>query len=182
VVHLGADVLGAFDQHLGHARVLPDVIEQRERRRCVAAPQACAERLARLFGSERIEAHELGLMEELIADAVVGLAVPASLGVGQRDTQVCHGIGDLLANVQTVGELAAEDADVLVGLVDLDDVFARERNPIDGAALLLLGHDQRSHAAALGDDVRLRQRPLQEQALVDVVQDERAIRCFDARR
>ena len=159
-MHLGADVLGALDQHLGHARVLSNVVEQRERRCCIATPQPRAERLARLFRSERVEAHELGLMEELVADAVVRLAVPAPAGVGQCDAQVCDRICDLLPDVQTVGELAAEDADVLVGLVDLDDVFARERHPIDCAALLLLGHDQGSHAAAFGDDVRLRQRLL----------------------
>ena len=31
VMHLRSDVLGALYQHLGHARVLSDVVEQRER-------------------------------------------------------------------------------------------------------------------------------------------------------
>jgi hypothetical protein len=64
------------------------------------------------------------LVEELVADAVVRLAVPTPVRIGQGDAQVGDGVGDLLPHVQAVSELAAEDADVLVGEVDLDDVFA----------------------------------------------------------
>ena len=51
-------------------------------------------------------------------------------GYGSVDAERAHVVRDLLADVEAVGQLAAEDAEVRAGVVDLDDVLARELHPV----------------------------------------------------
>jgi hypothetical protein len=66
------------------------------------------------------------LEEELVPELEVGLSVPAAIGLREIDAEPAHVRADLVADVDAVGQLAAEDAHVARLVVHLDDVLARE--------------------------------------------------------
>ena len=113
-------------------------------------------------------------MEVLVAHRVRRLAVPDKAGEGQRHAQPLRLGADLIADVDAVGELAAENGEPPARHVGLDGVLARELGPV-ARAVAGAGDDQRPDSAALGDDVAIAQRARQPKALVDVVEHEAPI-------
>ena len=98
----------------------------------------------------------------------------------ERHAQFLDGVGDLLAHVQAVGELAAEDGDHATLAVGLDGVLAAQRGPFHGVGVAGGGlHHQRPHPAPLGDDVGRGERAQQVEACVDLPEQELAVLVGD---
>ncbi len=81
---LAAQVLGALDEHLAHARIGADALQEGEGLRPVAPPEAGGELLGGAGRGHPVEVHARGLEHELVAQLGAGLAVPAALGIGRR--------------------------------------------------------------------------------------------------
>src|SRR5207237_1282597 len=105
------------------------------------------------------------------AHRVRRLAVPDKAGEGQRHAQPLRLGADLIADVDAVGELAAENGEPPARHVGLDGVLARELGPV-ARAVAGAGDDQRPDPATLGDDVAIAARPRQPQAPGEVVEHE----------
>src|SRR5690606_26370505 len=119
VAELAAQVLRALHHDLALARIGADVLEEPERLTAVASPEPRGERLREARRRLGVEVHEARLVEELPPRLLGGLAVPTGVRVGHLDAEASDLGEDLLAYVQAVGELAAEDADALVLYVGL---------------------------------------------------------------
>ena len=129
-VELGAQVVGGAHDVLAHRGVGAHHLEQVEGAAAVAPPQPVAERLDLGAGAQRVEAHQAGLAVELLAGRLRRLAVPVAQVLLERDAERLDVLGDLLADVEAVGELAAEDGDDGAGGVALDLVLAAQRGPV----------------------------------------------------
>ena len=91
----------------------------------------------------------------------------------ERDTEQLDLGGDFFTHVEAVGELAAENSDNSLGLVDLDGVFATELGPVDVFLVAFARIDDKwAHARALGDDVVPGQRCGEIHTGVDLVEQE----------
>ena len=92
-----------------------------------------------------------------------------------------HRVTHLVADVDAIGQLAAEHAEMLIRQVDVQRMLARQFQEVAAALATRLSSDhQGPHAAARGDDVFTRQRTFQRKARVDVVQYEVNVRVSDA--
>ena len=123
VMKLASEVLRAFDEDFSHLGILADLFEQIEGAGAITTPEAAAQEFGGLGGSHLIKAHEFGLVEEFFAHPG-GFAVPFESCEGEGDIEALDGVCDLVADIDAIGEFAAEDADVFALWVDLDGVFA----------------------------------------------------------
>ena len=156
-----------LDQEFDAARILANPVQELERGLAVATPEALAEGLRRARVGHRVEAELGGLGHETLAHGALRLAVPAPRRLGDHYAETGHGGDDLLAHVEAIRQLAAEDRDVAPGAIDLDFVLARKLHPVRRARLP--GHGQGTHADALGDHVLRADGVAQRQQAVDVV-------------
>ncbi len=98
--------------------------------------------------------HQSRLAVELLARGLGRFAIPVVEIVLERDAQGLDLGCDLLADVEAVGQLAAEDRDDAFRVVDLDGVLPTQLGPVDVFLIALAGvHDERADPAPLGDDV-----------------------------
>ncbi len=65
-------------------------------------------------------------MHERLAGRGIGLTVPAKIRLRNLDTEPGHLLDDFLADIQAIGQLAAEDAQVAILVVRIDGVLARQ--------------------------------------------------------
>ncbi len=85
-------------------------------------------------------------------------------------------MSDLLADVETVGELAAEDRDDAESVVTLDLVLAAQRRPVGvGLVAAVVFDHEWTHAGALGDHVGDRERPGEVEPGIDLIEEERPV-------
>src|SRR6185295_12266977 len=75
LVELAADVLAGLDDHVRHPRVAADGLQQAQRLAAIAPPQPGAELLAGARRGQRVQVHQPGLVEVLLADRRRRLAV-----------------------------------------------------------------------------------------------------------
>jgi hypothetical protein len=93
------------------AGVGTDRFEQVERPPAVPAPQPVGQALGVGLRAQPVELHQLGLTVELGAGGLGRFAVPVAQVALERDAELLDLLRDLLAHVEAVGELAAEDGD-----------------------------------------------------------------------
>ncbi len=94
---------------LAHRRVLPDLVEHLEGTAPVSAPETVGEWLHVRLVAEVVELHQARLAEELVASSPGRLAVPGSHVLLERYPELLDRSGHLLTDVETIGELPAED-------------------------------------------------------------------------
>ena len=179
-VELGPQVVGGPHDVLAHAGVGPHHLEQVERPPAVAPPQPVGERLGVGAGAQGVEPHQPGLAVELLAGGLRRLAVPVAQVLLERDAEGLHVLGDLLADVEAVGELAAEDGDDGAAVVALDLVLAAQRGPVGVLLVAALPlDDEWANPGALRDDVVGGERRGQVEAGVDLAEQEVAVLVGD---
>ena len=121
-------------------------LEQVEGAAAVAPPQPVAQRLGLRAGAQGVQAHQAGLAVELLAGGPGRLAVPVAQVLLERDAERLDVGGDLLADVEAVGELAAEHGDDGAGGVALDLVLAAQRGPVGVLVVAALARGRRAAA------------------------------------
>ncbi len=150
LVQLDSDVVGRSHDVLGHRRLLADRVEHRERAPAVATPQAVGQRFDLGLRSQTVELHQPGLTEELLLRRIGGLAVPVVQVRLERDAELLDLGRHLFADVEAVGELAAEDRHDALTVVGFDGVLPRQLGPVDVGLVAAVGLDhERSHAACV---------------------------------
>ena len=100
------------------------------------------------------------------------LAVPLVGRVGHRDPHPGDQSGNLVADIDAVGDLSAEDTDMRRLRVGVDLVLAREQHPV--ALLAPFARpldDQRTDPTTLGNDVGRGQGLVDIEPLVDIVEN-----------
>ncbi len=110
-VQFHAEVVGRAHHVLGHLGVFADRFEHRERPAPVAPPQPVGQRLGVGLRAVVVEPHQAGLTVELVAGGCGRFAVPVVQVGLERHAERFDLVGDLLADVDAVGELAAEHGD-----------------------------------------------------------------------
>ncbi len=172
-MQLDAQVVGRTHHVLGHRRILTNGVEHGEGAAPVASPQPVGERFGVDLRAEPVEAHQPRLPEELGAGGRGGFAEPVVQILLQRDPERLDLLGDLLAHVEAVGQLPAEDRDDARRPVDLDGVLAAQLRPVDvGLIARSHLHHERAHPAPLGDDIAAGQRLIEIQPGVDLLEQE----------
>ena len=114
-----------LDQQLHAGSVFAYSIEKLKGGLAIAAPEPFAERLRRSRIGQPVQPQLPGLLHKARSHRAPRLAVPARSRCGHGHPQIEHRGDDFFADVQAVGQFAAEDADVPLRAVHFDLVLAR---------------------------------------------------------
>ena len=118
-----------------------------------------------------IELHSLCLAHKVVSDTFFGFPEPIAQVLIQMEAQPFCFDRDFFTDVETVGDLPAEDGDDSSLFVEIDLVLSRQLRPVDVVSVVaVVWYDEGSNATSFGNDVGSGQRCDQIEAGIDLFQ------------